>query len=470
MITSIAAILIGTVVATWLTPAVRRWASMTRLVDDPRRGRSIHRDPIPRVGGVALAVATLCPIVGLAIWENTISELMYQDGRMIVTLLVSALAVLALGLIDDLVSPPAQTRLAILIGIALFSWLGGHRIEALDLPILGLVELGAWSAPTTILWIVGVIVAFNFIDGLDGLATGTALIVTSTLFFVALLEGNQLWMTWTGAMAGALLGFLAFNFNPASVFLGNSGSNFVGYMLAVVALETNRAESTAVAILVPLLALGLPILDAALTMVRRAMLREGMFLGELGHLHHRLLDMGLSQKRVTFALWGVTMLLCLGALTLVAPVAPLQMVLGSAISLVVFWLLLVTGYLRPADLQFMWKRGLDNLRRDEALAALAQRIATQIALARNGERVAAVLEQLAQEGAISGAEYIRNGQSPLHVGNYDEQAKGVRTAIRLSGLSSETVTLLWAKRSSGPSPRELSALTTLLSEANTTKE
>lgn len=469
MITSIAAILIGTLVATWLTPAVRRWASMTRLVDDPRRGRSIHKDPIPRVGGVALAVATLCPIIGLAIWENTISELMYQDGRMIVTLLVSALAVLALGLVDDLVSPPAQTRLIILIGIALFSWLGGHRIEALDLPILGLLELGAWSAPTTVLWIVGVIVAFNFIDGLDGLATGTALIVTSTLFFVALLEGNQLWMTWTGAMAGALLGFLAFNFNPASVFLGNSGSNFVGYMLAVVALETNRAESTAVAILVPMLALGLPILDAALTMVRRAMLREGMFLGELGHLHHRLLDMGLSQKRVTFALWGVTMLLCLGALTLVAPVAPLQMVLGSAISVVVFCLLLVTGYLRPADLQFMWKRGLDNLRRDKALAALAQRIATQIALERDGGSVAAVLKKLAQEGAISGAAYSRHGQDSLRVGSYDEQAKGVRSSIRLSGLQPETVTLLWAKRSSGPSPRELSALTTLLSKANATE-
>jgi UDP-GlcNAc:undecaprenyl-phosphate/decaprenyl-phosphate GlcNAc-1-phosphate transferase len=469
VITSIAAILIGTLVATWLTPAVRRWASMTRLVDDPRRGRSIHKDPIPRVGGVALAVATLCPIIGLAIWENTISELMYQDGRMIVTLLVSALAVLALGLVDDLVSPPAQTRLIILIGIALFSWLGGHRIEALDLPILGLLELGAWSAPTTVLWIVGVIVAFNFIDGLDGLATGTALIVTSTLFFVALLEGNQLWMTWTGAMAGALLGFLAFNFNPASVFLGNSGSNFVGYMLAVVALETNRAESTAVAILVPMLALGLPILDAALTMVRRAMLREGMFLGELGHLHHRLLDMGLSQKRVTFALWGVTMLLCLGALTLVAPVAPLQMVLGSAISVVVFCLLLVTGYLRPADLQFMWKRGLDNLRRDKALAALAQRIATQIALERDGGSVAAVLKKLAQEGAISGAAYSRHGQDSLRVGSYDEQAKGVRSSIRLSGLQPETVTLLWAKRSSGPSPRELSALTTLLSKANATE-
>jgi UDP-GlcNAc:undecaprenyl-phosphate GlcNAc-1-phosphate transferase len=411
----------------------------------------------------------LCPIIGLAIWENTISELMYQDGRMIVTLLVSALAVLALGLVDDLVSPPAQTRLIILIGIALFSWLGGHRIEALDLPILGLLELGAWSAPTTVLWIVGVIVAFNFIDGLDGLATGTALIVTSTLFFVALLEGNQLWMTWTGAMAGALLGFLAFNFNPASVFLGNSGSNFVGYMLAVVALETNRAESTAVAILVPMLALGLPILDAALTMVRRAMLREGMFLGELGHLHHRLLDMGLSQKRVTFALWGVTMLLCLGALTLVAPVAPLQMVLGSAISVVVFCLLLVTGYLRPADLQFMWKRGLDNLRRDKALAALAQRIATQIALERDGGSVAAVLKKLAQEGAISGAAYSRHGQDSLRVGSYDEQAKGVRSSIRLSGLQPETVTLLWAKRSSGPSPRELSALTTLLSKANATE-
>ncbi len=436
---------------------------MTRLVDDPRRGRSIHKDPIPRSGGVSLAVATLCPIIGLAIWENSISELIYQDGRVIVTLLVSALAVLALGLVDDLISPPPQTRLVILIGIALFSWLGGHRIDVLDLPMLGLLELGAWSAPITVLWIVGVIVAFNFVDGLDGLATGVALIVSSTLFCVAFLEGNQLWMTWTGAMIGALLGFLFFNFNPASVFLGNSGSNFVGYMLAVVALETNRAESTAVAIAVPMLALGLPILDAALTMVRRAMLREGMFLGELGHLHHRLLDLGLSQKHVTFTLWSITALLCLGALTLVAPVAPLQMVLGSLVSVAVLSLLLVTGYLRPSDLQFMWRRGLANLRRDEKLAALASHIAAQVALDEGRQSVPNILVRLAEEGAISGALYSRMGRAPLQVGDYDEQAKGVRCSIPLAGSRSDKITLLWLKRRSGPSQRELSSLTDLLS-------
>ena len=453
----------GALVAVWLTPAVRRWAAMTRLVDDPRRGRSIHKTPIPRVGGVALAVATLCPIIGLAIWQNTISELIYQDGRVIVTLLVSALAVLALGLVDDLVAPPPQTRLGVLIGIALFSWLGGHRIEVLDLPLLGLVELGAWSAPTTVLWIVGVIVAFNFIDGLDGLATGIALIVSSTLFCVALLEGNQLWMTWTGAMAGALLGFLAFNFNPASVFLGNSGSNFVGYLLAVVALETSRTESTAVAIAVPMIALGIPLLDAALTMLRRALLREGMFLGEMGHLHHRLLDLGLSQKRVTFALWGITALLCLGALTMVAPVQPLQLVIGSTISVTVCCLLLVTGYLRPNDLLLMWRRGLDNLRRDEQLAALARRIATQNALERGVEATLSVLGRLNDEGAISGAVYARPGHSPLLVGRYDEAAKGVRSSIDLAKPEAGTITLLWLKRRSGPSQRELRALTELLS-------
>ena len=460
--TSIAAILIGALVATWLTPMMRRWAAMTRLVDDPRRGRSIHKDPIPRSGGVSLAVATLCPIIGLAIWENNISELIYQDGRVIVTMLVSAVAVLALGLVDDLISPPAQTRLIILISIALFSWLGGHRIDVLDLPILGLLELGAWSAPVTVLWIVGVIVAFNFVDGLDGLATGVALIVSATLFCVAFLEGNQLWMTWTGAMMGALLGFLFFNFNPASVFLGNSGSNFVGYMLAVVALETNRAESTAIAIAIPMVALGLPILDAALTMVRRALLREGMFLGELGHLHHRLLDLGLSQKHVTFTLWSITALLCLGALTMVAPVAPLQMVLGSLISVTVFCLLLVTGYLRPSDLQFMWKRGLANLRRDERVAALASHIAAQVVLNDSTQSIPSILERLTEEGAISGARYSSPGQPPLLIGSYDEQAKGVRRSIPLAGSRPDKITLLWLERRSGPSHRELSSLTELL--------
>ncbi|MBJ94034.1 MAG: hypothetical protein CMP23_06090, partial [Rickettsiales bacterium] len=460
--TSLIATVLALLVAIWMTPKMRQWASMTRLVDDPRRGRSIHAQPIPRVGGIAIAVATLFPIVGLAIWENTISELIYSDARVIVTLLVSALAVLALGFVDDLVSPPAQTRLLVLVGIALFSWLGGHRIEALVVPGAGLIELQVWSAPATVLWIVGIIVAFNFIDGLDGLATGIALIVSSTLFCVALLEGNQLWMTWTGAMAGSLLGFLAFNFNPASVFLGNSGSNFVGYLLAVVALETNRTESTAIALTIPMLVLGLPLLDAALTMLRRALLREGMFLGELGHLHHRLLDLGLSQKRVTLALWAVTALFCLGALSTLSPSGPLQLGLGIAVSATVFSLLHSTGYLRPSDLRFMWQRGLANLRRDRELARLAESISTQSQLTEITDTVPKILEQLTAQGAISGATY-RNSVSGSHrIGDTDEQAKGIRSLIRLSPPASGAVELLWRNRSSGPSQRELETLRKLL--------
>ncbi len=463
METSLAAIVIGALVAMWLTPAVRRWASMTRLVDDPRKARSIHQSPIPRVGGVALAAAMLCPIAGLAIWENQISELMYQDARMLVTLLLSALAVLALGIVDDLASPPAQKRLLILVGIALFSWLGGHRIEALELPLIGLLELGLWSAPATVFWIVGVIVAFNFMDGLDGLATGIALIATLTMFCVALLEGNQLWMTWSGAMAGALLGFLVFNFNPASVFLGNSGSNFVGYMLAVVALETNRTESTAFALLVPMLALGLPILDAALTMVRRALLREGMFLGELGHLHHRLLDHGLSHRRVVLCLWGVSVLMCLGALVAVTGIEPLQALVAVTISGVLLSLLFVTGYIHPNDLQLLWQRGVKNLARDQALAELAHQIRARESGEAAGNRLDEVLERLTSESAISGAAYMERGAALLVVGDYDEQARGVRARIPVHGATHETVTFLWRGRTSGPSPRELATLRGLLS-------
>jgi hypothetical protein len=138
------------------------------------------------------------------------------------------------------------------------------------------------------------------------------------------------------------------------------------------------------------------------------------------------------------------------------------MVIGSLVSAAVFCLLLVTGYLRPSDLQFMWRRGLANLRRDEKLAALASHIATQVALDDSKQSIPNILVRLAEEGAISGALYSSPERPPLRVGDYDEQAKGVRSSIPVSGSQSDTVTLLWRERRSGPSQRELSSLTELL--------
>jgi UDP-GlcNAc:undecaprenyl-phosphate GlcNAc-1-phosphate transferase len=460
--TSLVAVLLGFLVALVLTPWVRNLALRKNVVDDPRDGRRMHARPIPRVGGLALAAGALAPILGLAVWENQISEMIYADARRMIALVVGAGGALLVGLADDLFRPPARWRLLALVALASFAWLGGHRVGIIELPLVGVLDLGAFSAPVTVLWIVGVIVAFNFIDGLDGLAAGIALIASVTLFVIAYLEANVLWMTWTGSIVGALLGFLVFNFNPASVFMGDSGSNFLGFLMAVVALETNRKETTATALFVPALLLGLPILDAALTMVRRALLREGMFLSERGHLHHRLLDLGLSHRRVVLALWGVAAVLALGGLVLVTGVPTAQLTVAVAATAVLFALMAATGYLRPEDVRTMWRRGLENRKRDAALGALTEQIRADLPPeAARSMRVAVALSRLTGEGGISGAEYRRGERGPLTVGEFDAESKGVRAVYPLAGGQSE-ITFLWKGRTSGPTRREDVALQQLV--------
>lgn len=463
MKTGMAALVLGFLVTVWLTPIFRDWALKRNLVDDPREGRRVHSKPIPRIGGIALALGFLAPILGLAIYENDISTLIYEDSRAVVTLMVGAALALGIGLADDLFAPSAKVRLLGLTGVGTLAWLGGHRIDILDVPMVGVVDVGLWSGPLTVLWIVGIIVAFNFIDGLDGLAAGIALIATGTMFLLAFMEKNVLWMTWSGAMAGALAGFLVFNFNPASIFMGDSGSNFLGYMMAVVALGTSRKESTAVAILIPMLALGLPILDTTLTMLRRALLREGMFLSERGHLHHRLLDLGLSHRRSVLALWGITVLLCLAGLTVVSEASLFQVVVGTTLSVVVFALMFATGYLRPVHLRTMWNRGLDNQARDQALAGLTEQLANHTdAEAFNTGTITTVLTRLTEDSGISGAAYRRTNGEMVTVGEYDEEAKGVRAHLEVPGTDGQTVTFLWRGRTSGPTRSEVNSLKKLL--------
>jgi UDP-GlcNAc:undecaprenyl-phosphate/decaprenyl-phosphate GlcNAc-1-phosphate transferase len=460
--TSIASFLLGFVVAVWLTPLVRRMALRHKLVDRPEDGRRIHHKRIPRVGGLAIAAAVLTPILALAFYENVISHAIYRDDASFTVLLVGALAALAVGLADDLFRPPAKLRLLALIAIAVLTWFGGYRLDEAQLPLLGEISMGHWSLPVTVLWIVGVIVAINFVDGLDGLATGIALISTVTLFVCAQLDQNTLWMTWTGAMAGALLGFLIFNFNPASIFMGDAGSNFLGYLLAVVALQTSRKHTTVVALVVPLCVLGLPLLDVTLTMVRRALLRRGLFTSERGHLHHRLLHLGLSHREAVLVLYAVSAVLCLGAVLVTMPVLYLNVAIAGLIATVVFALMFATGYVRPRDLLHMYRQGKENeaLARDldEACQELAQSL-------EDGNGVAADLPELlgllVKRGCVSAVRYRCKHACELVVGEYDASTKGSRLTVPSGSARQDSALVFWKGRTTDPSPREVAALRNL---------
>ncbi len=236
---------------------------------------------------------------------------------------------MGLGLFDDIrrlhYAPKAIIQL--LAGLILVAV--GFEIKVLSLPFSSQVlELGYFSIPFTILWIMGITNALNLIDGLDGLAAGVALIACGTIFSVAVLNGNAQAALLCALLGGTILGFLRYNFHPASIFLGDSGSLFLGYCLSLISIEGAYKGAAVLSIMVPLLALGLPIIDTLLAMFRRFFkglrlvsstnshyLLLGMFKADRDHIHHRLLRLGLSQQRVVLMMYGLGVLLGLGAIS-----------------------------------------------------------------------------------------------------------------------------------------------------------
>jgi UDP-GlcNAc:undecaprenyl-phosphate GlcNAc-1-phosphate transferase len=319
---------------TWMvTPLVIRLAHQFDAVDRPD-ARKIHREPIPRVGGVAVFCGFVAGLAfGARATGTTINPASVNVYWM--ALGMAATGMLLVGLVDDLWGLTFHWKFAGQITAAVFVWFAGFKIQVISHPLGGELELGLFSLPLTVLWIVGITNAVNLIDGLDGLATGIALITASTVAVIAFVS-TELGVTATSvALAGALLGFLRFNFNPARIFLGDSGSMFLGFVLAVTAVRGSQKGPTAVAILVPLLVLGLPLLDTGVAVLRRvywlglrgarsddslryvlANFRQ-VFLPDRKHVHHRLLDIGMSHRRAVIVLYGVGGLFALGALGLV---------------------------------------------------------------------------------------------------------------------------------------------------------
>jgi UDP-GlcNAc:undecaprenyl-phosphate GlcNAc-1-phosphate transferase len=220
----------------------------------------------------------------------------------------------------------------------------GFRIDVLALPFFGAVTLGPLSLVFTLLWIVGVINAMNLIDGLDGLAAGVGLFGVATTFVLAASRGDAIMMLFMAGLGGSLIGFLVYNFNPASIFMGDTGSMFIGYVLAVGSIQTSQKSSTAVAILVPIVALGLPIADTLLAMIRRAVHRRPMFSADRAHIHHKLIDLGLTQRQAVLVLYGTSILLGGTALLLTVASSVQSAAILAAMSVLGFAAIRKLGY------------------------------------------------------------------------------------------------------------------------------
>ena len=310
------------------TPIAIRLAKVWGLVDAPGV-RKVHKSPIPRVGGIAIVAAMLALVIPVLILNNDIGQAFRKIQAKVIILLVAAVFVFAVGLIDDIRGLRAKLKLLCLAGAALAVCASGSRIDSVGLGSMFEWELGWASWPITVLWIVGVTVALNFMDGLDGLAAGIAAIVCAVIVVFAFYQGQLVMAVLMLALLGSLTGFLFYNFNPAKIFMGDCGSMFLGFVIGGGSVVCAAKKSTLVGIALPALALGVPILDALFTMIRRGILdRRSIFTAERGHIHHRLLDKGLRHRNVVLLIYAATLL--------TAGMAMCLLITQSAAILVVF--------------------------------------------------------------------------------------------------------------------------------------
>lgn len=303
-----------------LTWGVRNLAMGRGWAAPPIQERDLLETALPRLGGVPVFLSFL---IGVAV---ALLASLHFPGlaaglsiRTFLTILVSGALVFLLGLYHDIYSVGPYTKFAVQGVAAIMLFAGGLRI--LDLPVLFGARHFAWyiGLPITVLWVIGITNAFNLIDGLDGLAAGSALFSTFVVFVVAVFSGSSPVSLLTIALAGAILGFLRFNFNPATIFLGDCGSLFIGFMLSALALEGAQKAPTVIAVAIPVVSFGLPILETALSVLRHLISGQPLFTANREHIQHKLLQHGMSPRQVVIALYAVSALFALLSLFLLWP-------------------------------------------------------------------------------------------------------------------------------------------------------
>ena len=328
-----------------LTPVARRLGLRWRIVDETG-ARKIHSGSIPRLGGPAVAAATLLPLLLILLWNNRLAEALWDRSPQMLGLCVGSLLALLLGLYDDVRYVRARYKLLGQVAIAVVAFGLGVRVQAISLPMLGTLDMGAMALPVTVVWLVGVMNAVNLIDGMDGLCAGVVFIASATIFTVAALGENTVIAFVAASIAGSALGFLRYNFNPATIFLGDSGAYFFGFSLAAASIVGAQKATTTVALLVPLLAIGLPMMDTSLAVLRRMVQGAPLFAPDRGHIHHRLLASGLSQRRVALVLYGLSLVFAVAGIAIVFGQNWAAGLALSVVALVVVYTIRVLGLFR----------------------------------------------------------------------------------------------------------------------------
>jgi UDP-N-acetylmuramyl pentapeptide phosphotransferase/UDP-N-acetylglucosamine-1-phosphate transferase len=280
--------------------------------------RKVHQRPIVRLGGISICLGTLLALGVVTLFADESIFSAAVSGK-VAWVLFGSFAFFLIGLADDLINLSPVLRLLMQVSVAGCVWIAGVRIEFLTLPGIGLTHLGWLSLPITILWLAGVVNAINWIDGLDGLASGVSCIAAVTVAIVSLFTGQPAVALVMLALAGSLVGFLYYNFNPAHIFMGDGGSYFIGFSLAGMSIVGLVKSATITAIVLPFLILAVPILDMVVVILTRLKNGQSPMAADKRHLHHRLLKIGLSHRFTvlfiyTLALWTGSLAIALAGI------------------------------------------------------------------------------------------------------------------------------------------------------------
>lgn len=326
-IAQIAAALVAALLISFIaTPVVKSLAEKVGAVDVPKDGRRMHDHPIPRMGGLAIFLGFLLSTLVFVPLTTPLRGM-----------LLGGVIIVVLGIIDDIHALPAMPKFIVQIIAALIAVLHGNVIEVLSNPNVFSADpywvLGPWAIPISVIWIVAITNAVNLIDGLDGLAVGVATISSLTMLVIAMLVSDNMVALMMAALAGSCIGFLPYNHNPAKIFMGDTGSTFLGFVLATVSIQGLFKFYTIISFAVPFLMLGLPLFDTCFAILRRVSKGQNPMSPDRSHVHHRLIDMGFNQKQAVAILYVISAILGLSAVVLTTSGALKAMVLLCALCL-----------------------------------------------------------------------------------------------------------------------------------------
>jgi UDP-GlcNAc:undecaprenyl-phosphate GlcNAc-1-phosphate transferase len=287
-----------------ITPFVIKFAIKIGATDKPNQ-RKVHQKVMPRLGGLAIFIGVVSGYFAGGVYSAQVTGIT-----------IAALVILATGILDDMYELSAKTKLLGQLLSAVIVVATGLKIDFLTIPFVGVFDLGVWTYPITILWIIAITNAINLIDGLDGLAAGVSLIVISTIAFLAGSAGMMLISTLAVILMGSILGFLFYNFNPAKIFMGDTGALFLGYSISILSLLGLYKSVTLFSFIVPVIILGVPIFDTTFAIIRRIVNKKPISAPDKNHLHHRLLALGLSHKTTVLAIYGLGLIFAVSAVIL----------------------------------------------------------------------------------------------------------------------------------------------------------